>query len=97
MKQFINLLLLFSCTKENQQMSDEVLLTVTSECNCSVKLFQMDGSQYLSTTFDCQYVRILPLQVAKGTYTVKAETFQGKQVNQSFTKGNHSQNLNIEF
>ena len=97
MKKLIAILILFGCTKENQRFSEEVLLTVTSECTCSVKLFQMDGNQYLSTTFDCQYVRILPLQVAKGTYTVKAETFQGKQVNQSFTKGNHSQNLNIEF
>ncbi len=97
MKKLITLLLLFSCTKEKQQMSDEVLLTVTSECNCSVKLFQMDGSQYLSTKYDCQYIHILPLQVASGTYTIKVETPQGKQINQPFTKGNYSQNLNIEF
>jgi hypothetical protein len=97
MKKLITILILFSCTKENQRMSDEVLLTVTSECNCSVRFFQMDGSQYLSTKYDCQYVHILPLQVASGTYTIKAENFQGKQVNQPFTKGNYSQELNIEF
>ena len=97
MKKLIPLLLLFSCTKEDQRISDEVLLTVTNECTCSVKVFQMDGRQYLSTIFDCQYVHILPLHIASGTYTIKAENFQGKQVTRSFTKGNYSQNLNIEF
>ena len=97
MKKLLILILLFSCSKENQRTSDEVLLTVTSECNCSIKVFQPDGSQYLSTTFDCQYVHILPLQIASGTYTVKAENAQGKQINQPFTKGHYSQTLNIEF
>ena len=97
MKKFIALLLLFSCSKENQRMSDEVLLTVTSECNCYVKIYKMDGRQYLSTTFDCEYIHILPLQIKSGTYTIKAETPQGKQVNKVFTKGNYSQELNIEF
>ena len=97
MKKLLFLILLFSCTKENQRKSDEVLLTVTSECNCSIKVFQTDGRQYLSTIFDCEYVHILPLHITSGTYTIKAENGQGKQVNQEFKKGNFSQELNIEF
>ena len=97
MKILIAIIILFSCTKENPKFSDEVLLTLTSECNCSVKVYQLDGRLYLSTTFDCEYVHILPLQIKSGTYTIKAETPQGKQVNKVFTKGNYSQELNIEF
>ena len=97
MKKMIALILIFSCTKENQKFSDEVLLTVTSECNCSVKVYRMDGRQYLSTIFDCEYIHILPLKIESGTYTIKAATPQGKQVNKLFTKGNYSQELNIEF
>ena len=97
MKKMIALILLFSCTKENQKFSDEVLLTVTSECNCYVKVYRLDGSRYLSTTFDCENIHILPLQIKSGTYSIKAETPQGKQVNKLFTKGNYSQVLNIEF
>jgi len=97
MKKMLSLILFFSCSKENQRVSDEVLLTVTSECHCYIKVFETDGSQYLSTTFDCQYVRILPLHITSGTYTVKAENAQGKQINQPFTKGHYSQTLNIEF
>ena len=97
MKKMIALILLFSCTKENQKFSDEVLLTVTSECNCSIKVYKMDSSQYLSTTFDCEYIHILPLKIESGTYTIKATTPQGKQVNKLFTKGNYRQELNIDF
>ena len=68
MKILIAVILLFSCSKENQRMSDEVLLTVTSECNCSIKVYKMDSSQYLSTTYDCEYRRILPLKIERGTY-----------------------------
>ena len=97
MKILIAVILLISCSKENQRMSDEVLLTVTSECNCSIKVYKMDSSQYLSTTYDCEYVHILPLKIESGTYTIKAATPQGKQVNKVFTKGNFRQQLNIEF
>ena len=97
MKILIAMILLVSCSKENQRMSDEVLLTVTSECNCSIKVYKMDGSQYLSNIFDCEYLHILPLKIESGTYTIKAATPQGKQVNKLFTKGNYSQELNIEF
>ena len=97
MKKMIALLLLLSCTKENQKFSDEVLLTVTSECNSSIKVYKMDSSQYLSTTFDCEYIHILPLKIESGTYTIKATTPQGKQVNKLFTKGNYRQELNIDF
>ena len=97
MKILIAVILLISCSKENQRMSEEVLLTVTSECNCSIKVYRMDGRQYLSTIFDCEYIHILPLKIESGTYTIKASTPQGKQVNKLFTKGNYSQELNIEF
>ena len=97
MKILIAVMLLISCSKENQRMSDEVLLTVTSECNCYIKVYRLDGSQYLSSIFDCEYIQILPLKIETGTYTIKAATPQGKQVIKEFTKGNYSQNLNIEF
>ncbi len=97
MKKIIALILIFSCTKENQKFSYEVLLTVTNECNCSVKVYQMDGRQYLSTIFDCEYIHILPLKIENGTYTIKTATPQGKQVNKLFTKGNYRQELNIDF
>ena len=97
MKILIAIILLISCSKENQRMSDEVLLTVSNECNCLVKVYKMDGRQYLSTTYDCEYIHILPLKIERGTYTIKAATPQGKEVNKVFTKSNYSQNLNIEF
>ena len=97
MKILIAVMLLISCSKENQRMSDEVLLTVSNECNCLVKVYKMDGRQYLSTTYDCEYIHILPLKIERGTYTIKAATPQGKEVNKVFTKSNYSQNLNIEF
>ena len=97
MKTLIAVIVLFSCTKVEPSFSDEVLLTVTNESYCSVKFYRMDNSQYLFTTYDCEYVNILPLQMESGKYTIKAETSQGKKVNQLFTKGNHSQELNIEF
>ena len=97
MKILIAIILLISCSKENQKMSDEVLLTVINECNCSIKVYKMDSMQYLSTTYDCEYIHILPLKIESGTYTIKAATPQGKQVNKVFTKGNFRQQLNIEF
>ena len=97
MKKLLILLLLFSCTKENPRISDEVLLTVTSECSCSIKVLQTDGRQYLSTRFDCEYIHILPMHIVKGIYTIQATNGQGKQVNQVLIKGNYSQEVNIEF
>ena len=97
MKKLLILLLSISCTKQNPRISDEVLLTVTSECSCSIKVFQTDGRQYLSTIFDCEYIHILSLHIVKGTYTIQATNDQGKQINQVFTKGNYSQEVNIEF
>ena len=97
MKTLIALILLFSCTKVEPRFSDEVLLTVTNECHCSVKFYRTDTSQYLSTTYDCEYVNILPLQIESGAYRIKAETSRGKKVNTLYTKGKYSQELNIEF
>ena len=91
------MILLASCTKENQRISDEVLLTVTSECRCTVKVYRIDERQYLSDIYDCSYQKILPIKMERGTYKIKAENYQGKVVTKTFTKGIYSQELNIEF
>jgi predicted membrane-bound dolichyl-phosphate-mannose-protein mannosyltransferase len=97
MKKLLIMILLVSCSKNEQKISDEVLLTVTSECRCAVKIYNMDDRQYLSDVYDCSYQKILPLKMERGAYKIKAENYQGKVVSKIFTKGNYSQNLNIEF
>jgi hypothetical protein len=97
MKKLLIMILLVSCSKNEQKISDEVLLTVTSECRCTVKIYNIDDRQYLSDVYDCSYQKILPLKMERGTYKIKAENFQGKVVTKNFTKGIYSQELNIEF
>ncbi len=97
MKKLIIMILLVSCSKGQEKISDEVLLTITSECRCTIKVYNMDDRQYLSDIYDCNYIKILPLKMERGTYKIKAENFQGKIINKIFTKGIYSQQLNIEF
>ncbi len=86
-----------SCSKEKQKVSEEVLMTVTSECRCRIKVYKMDDRQYLSDIYDCSNQKILPLKMERGTYKIKAENFQGRVITKTFTKGIYSQELNIEF
>jgi hypothetical protein len=97
MKKLLILILLASCSKYEPRTSNEVLLTVTNECVCTVKVYNMDDRQYLSDIYDCNYIKILPLKMERGAYKIKAENSQGKVVTQDFTKGIYSQELNIEF
>ncbi len=91
------MILLVNCSKEKQQISDEVLLTLTSECRGRIKVYKMDDRQYLSDIYDCSYQKILQLKMEGETYKVKAENFQGRVITKTFTKGIYSQQLNIEF
>jgi hypothetical protein len=89
---------LAACKKEEQRTSDEVLVSITNECRAQIKLYNYeDGRQYLSDIFDCSYVSILPIKVKPGKYKIKAETYQGKSVTKTFTKGVYAQTLDIEF
>ena len=45
----------------------------------------------------CSYVHLIALKVKPGKYRIKAETYQGKIVSKTFTKGPYAQNLDIEF
>ena len=91
------MILLVACSKQDRRVSDEVLLTVTSECRCTIKVYEMDDRQYLSDIYDCSYQSTLPLKMERGTYKIKAENFQGKVVTKTFTKGIYGEELNIEF
>jgi type II secretory pathway pseudopilin PulG len=87
-----------SCMKQDLKVSDEVLVSITNECRAQIKLYNYeDGRQYLSDIFDCSYVSILPIKVKPGKYKIKAETYQGKSVTKTFTKGVYAQTLDIEF
>ena len=55
------------------------------------------GAQYSKDIFDCEYVSVLRIKVAPATYTVKAETSQGKTVTKTFTKSVYPEPLDIEF
>ncbi len=48
MKKLLIMISLVSCSKGQERISDEVLLTITSECRCTIKVYKMDERQYLS-------------------------------------------------
>jgi hypothetical protein len=97
-KLFLIMMILSSCMKQNLRPSDEVLVSITNECRARIYLYNYDtGNQYLSDIFDCSYVSMIALKVKPGTYKVKAETYQGKTVTKTFTKGPYAQTLDIEF
>jgi hypothetical protein len=91
------MIILSRCMKEDQKVSDEVLLSVTNEYQAKIYLYDSNTeSQYLSDIFDCEYVSKIALKVKPGTYTVKAENPHGKTVTKTFTKGVYAQTLDIE-
>ena len=95
---FITASSLANCGKVEPSPSDEVLLTITNECRAQIKLYEFySGRQYLSDMFDCSYVHLIALKVKRGKYRIKAETYQGKIVSKTFTKGPYAQTLDIEF
>jgi len=51
----------------------------------------------ISMTCLISYVQVIAIKVKPGKYRVKAETYQGKIVSKTFTKGPYAQNLDIEF
>ena len=86
-----------SCTKEERE-SQDVFVTILNECRAQIKIYSLDGSRCLLTDmYDCSYVSFLPLRLQKGSYKIKAETFQGKTASKTFTKSNQSQYITIEF
>jgi len=83
---------------KEQKISDEVLVSITNECRARIFLYNCDtGNQYLQDMFDCSYVSMIAIKVVPGKYKVKAETFAGKSVSKTFTKGPYAQTLEIEF
>jgi len=40
---------------------------------------------------------MMAIKVKPGKYRIKAETYQGKSVTKTFTKGPYAQSLDIEF
>ena len=86
-----------SCVKAKEKVSDEVRVTVLNECTATITFYDTNGHQYTKDIFDCEYVSVLRIKVAPGTYTVKAETSQGKTVTKTFTKSVYAETLDIEF
>ena len=61
---------------------------ITNECRAQIKLYEFDsGRQYLYEMFDCSYLHLIALKVKRGKYRINAETYQGKSVGKTFTKG----------
>lgn len=87
-----------SCTKAKEKVSDEVGITVLNQCTATIYFYNNStGAQYSKDIFDCEYLSVLRIKVAPGTYAVKAETFQGKTVTKTFTKSVYAETLDIEF
>ena len=80
------MLLICSCTKAKEKVSDEVAITVLNQCTATIYFYDTNGDQYTKDIFDCEYVSVLRIKVAPGTYTVKAETFPGKDSYQNIYK-----------
>lgn len=97
-KIFLIMLIVCGCTKAKEKVSDEVTVSVLNECTATIYLYNNDtGSLYSKDIFDCEYVSVLRIKVASGTYTVKAETSFGKIVIKTFTKSVYAETLDIEF
>jgi hypothetical protein len=96
-KLIVIMLLVCSCTKAKEKVSDEVVITVLNQCTATIYFYDANGDQYTKDIFDCEYVSVLRIKVAPGTYTVKAETSQGKTVTKTFTKSVYAETLDIEF
>jgi len=98
MKKLIVLILIISgCIKDRQQVSDEVTVSVLNQCTATRYFYDNTGAQYAKDIFDCNYVTVLTMKIAPGTYTIKAETLEGKSVTKTFKKGLYGQSLVIEF
>ncbi len=91
------MLLICSCTKARNKLSDEVRVSVLNQCTATISFYDTNSDQYSKDIFDCEYVSVLRIKVAPGTYTVKAETYLGKSVTKTFTKSVYAQTLDIEF
>jgi hypothetical protein len=89
--------ILSGCGKSEQTPSNEVLISITNKCRARIKVYDMNDTQTIHDIFDCSYVSILPIKVKPGKYKIKAETYQGKSVTKTFTKGVYAQTLDIEF
>ena len=96
-KLIVIMLLICSCTKAKEKASDEVAVTVLNQCTATISFYDANGDQYTKDIFDCEYVSVLRMKIPPGTYTVKAETYQGKSVTKTFTKSVYAQTLDIEF
>ncbi|MDE3182805.1 MAG: hypothetical protein KGM16_05240 [Bacteroidota bacterium] len=99
MKKLLLAIILFSgCMKAKEKVSDEVLVSVLNQCTATIYLYNNHtGAQYSKDIFDCEYVSVLRIKVAPGTYKVKAETSQRKTVTETFTKSVYAERLDIEF
>lgn len=91
------MLLVSSCTKAKEKVSDEVAISVLNECTATIYFYDNTGAQYSKDIFDCNYVSVLRMKIAPGTYTVKAETTLGKTVTKTFMKSVYAETLDIEF
>ena len=68
------------------------------ECRAQIKLYEFNsGRQYLNDMFDCSYVQMIAIKVKPGKFPIKAETYQGKEVSKTFTKGPYGEFFDIEF
>jgi hypothetical protein len=85
-----------SCSKD-QIPSDEVLVSITNECRCKIKVYDMNQRNVLQDIFDCSYKSILPLKLKPGKWKIVAETYQSKTITKLFTKGLYAQEIDIEF
>jgi hypothetical protein len=86
-----------SCAKE-ENVSDDVFVTVYNECRAEIKVFDTtDGHQCLNDMYDCEHVSFLPIRLEPGTYNLRAETSQGRIAEKQFTKTRASQSIDIFF
>jgi len=92
MKKIILILIVVSaCSKSDPEHFNEVLFSITYECQAKFKIYNVtDGQQYISDIADCEHVSTIPLQIEPREYKVVAENPSGDIVIKDFTKTKYS-------
>jgi hypothetical protein len=85
-----------SCIKSNPEPSENVLITVTNQCSCTIEIFQ-DNNYKMGSDYNCSMAKNWQIKLSKGKYQIKVTSQQQPLKWVEFQKGLYSQNLTIEF
>jgi hypothetical protein len=86
----------YGCIKSNPEPSENVLITVTNQCSCTIEIFQ-DNNYKMGSDYNCSMAKNWQIKLSKGKYQIKVTSQQQPLKWVEFQKGLYSQNLTIEF